>query len=164
VGFERVQCPIPHSGLKIYHRNSPLVQDIGDVITKTHRCVAFPNVYQRRVQPFELQDPTRPGHRKILSIFLIDPTQKVRSASDVAPQQRDWLIDTMRGAGKNSLFSRLPDEILAMIAEQIDETMGRSDAENYREEFVAERTAFVERNNKENFEVVRTRVCLGSTT
>ena len=158
-----MRCPIPRSGLKISHRNSPLVQDIGDVITKTHRCVALPNLYQRRVQPFELQDPTRPGYRKILSIFLIDPTQKILSTSDVAPQQRDWLIDTMRGAGKNSLFSRLPDEILAMIAEQIGEKIGRLDAERYREKFVAERIAFVERNNKENFEVVRTRVRLAST-
>jgi len=27
-------------------RDSPCVQDIGNVITKTHRCVAFPNIYQ----------------------------------------------------------------------------------------------------------------------
>jgi len=134
-------------------RRSPLVQGVGGVITKCHRCVAFPNLYQRRVQPFELQDHTKPGHRKIIFLFLIDPTRRIRSASYVAPQQRDWLIDTMRGAGENSLFSRLPDEILAMIAEQIDGKMGRLDAEKYREEFVAERTALEESNNKENFEV-----------
>jgi hypothetical protein len=63
-----------------------------------------------------------------------------------------------------SLFSRLPVEILTMIAEENDETMTRLDAEKYREEFVAERTAFEESNNKENFEVVRTRICLASTT
>lgn len=141
-----------------------MVQGVGGVITKCHRCVAFPNLYQRRVQPFELQDPTKPGHRKILFLFLVDPTWKIRSASDVEPQQRDWLFDHMRGAGENSLFSRLPDEILAMIAEHTDEKMGRLDAEKYREEFAAERTAFVEINNKENFEVVRARICLASTT
>jgi hypothetical protein len=149
---------------KIFHRNSPLVQDIGDVITKTHRCVAFPNLYQSRVQPFELQDPTKPGHRKILFLFLVDPAWEIPSASDVAPQQRDWLIDTMRGAGKNSLFSRLPDEVLAMIAEEVDETIGRLDAEKYREELVAERTAFVEKVNRCNFEVVRALIRLVSTT
>ena len=74
------------------------------------------------------------------------------------------MIDTMRGAGKNSLFSRLPDEILAMIAEEVDEKISRLDAEKYREKYVAERTAFVEKVNKCNFEVVRARTCLVSTT
>ena len=141
-----------------------MVQDIGDVITKDQRCVAFPNLYQHRVQPFELQDPTKPGHRKIFFLFLADPIRKISSATDVAPQQRDWLIDTMRGAGKNSLFSRLPDEILAMIAGEVDEKIGRLDAEKYREKLVAERTVFVEKVNKCNFEVVRARTCLVSTT
>ena len=141
-----------------------MVQDIGDVIAKDQRCVAFPNLYQHRVQPFELQDPTKPGHRKIFFLFLADPIRKISSATDVAPQQRDWLIDTMRGAGKNSLFSRLPDEILAMIAEEVDEKIGRLHAEKYREKMVAERTAFAERVNESNFEVVRAPTCPVSTT
>ncbi|KAF9781872.1 hypothetical protein BJ322DRAFT_250167 [Thelephora terrestris] len=132
---------------------SPLVQDVGDVIIKPHRCVAFPNLYQHRVEPFELQDPTRLGHRKILLLFLVDPIRRIPSASDVAPQQRDWVVDAMRGAGANSLFARLPDEILAMIAEYIDRTMSRLEAEKYREALLAGRTAFVEENNKDSFEV-----------
>ncbi|KAF9781873.1 hypothetical protein BJ322DRAFT_1078847 [Thelephora terrestris] len=132
---------------------SPLVQDVGDVITKAHRCVAFPNLYQRRCQPFELQDPTKPGHMKILSLFLVDPTWRVPSASDVAPQQQSWVIDAMRGAGANSLFARLPDEILAVIAERLDEKMSRSEAEKYRDKMGAESVAFVTENNKDIFEV-----------
>jgi len=38
------------------------------------RCIAFPNIYQHRVSPFELRDKSKPGHRKILAFFLVDPT------------------------------------------------------------------------------------------
>ena len=86
-------------------RNAPCVQGVGDVITKTHRCIAFPNLYQHRLQPFGLEDPTRPGHRRVLVFFLVDPTQKVLSATDVAPQQ-GWITKTVDGTGQNeSTFS-----------------------------------------------------------
>ncbi|KAF9643672.1 hypothetical protein BDM02DRAFT_3104103 [Thelephora ganbajun] len=137
-------------------RDSPLVQDIGDVVTKTNRCVAFPNLYQHQVQPFHLEDATRPGHRKIIVFFLVDPTQRVPSATDVAPQQREWVTEAMHGAGANSAFARLPIEILTMISQESDGTMDRSEAEKYREELMAERTVFVKANNEGYFEIVCT--------
>ena len=133
------------------------MQNIGDVVTKTHRCVAFPNLYQHQVQPFHLEDPTRPGHRKILVFFLVDPTQRIPSATDVAPQQREWVAGAMQGAGPNSVFAKLPTELLTMISEENDETMTRLEAEKYREELMAERTVFVEINNDAYFGLVRTR-------
>ena len=81
------------------------------MITKTHRCVAFPNLYQHQVQPFRLEDPTKPGHRRILALFLVDPTQKILSATDVAPQQRGWISKTTHGAGQNSAFAKLSVEL-----------------------------------------------------
>src|ERR1700753_2234590 len=99
-------------------RYSILLQEIGDVITKTHRCVAFPNLYQHQVRPFHLEDPTKPGHRKILVFFLVDPTQRVPSATDVAPQQREWVTETLHDADANSALRRLPLEILAMISKE----------------------------------------------
>ena len=136
-------------------RDSPLVQDIGDVVTKTHRCVAFPNLYQHQVQPFNLEDPTKPGHRKILVFFLVDPTQRVPSATGVAPQQSEWVTEVMHSAGANSVFAKLPVEILTMISEENDGTMTRLDAEKYREELMAERTVFVEENDEAYFGMVR---------
>jgi len=130
-----------------------LVQDIGDVVTKTHRCVAFPNLYQHQVQSFHLEDPTRSGHRKILVFFLVDPTQRVPSATDIAPQQREWAADAMHSAGANSVFGKLPVEILTMISEE-NGTMTHLDAEKYREELMAERTVFVEDNDKAYFGMV----------
>jgi hypothetical protein len=137
-----------------------LVQDIGDVVTKAHRCIAFPNLYQHQVQPFDLEDRTRSGHRKILVFFLVDPTQRVPSATEVAPQQREWVTEAMHNASTSSVLARLPVEILTMISEENDGTMTRPDAEKYREELMAERTVFVEENNEVYFGMVRTTIRL----
>ncbi|KAF9779818.1 hypothetical protein BJ322DRAFT_1167008 [Thelephora terrestris] len=132
-------------------RDLPLVQNIGDVVTKAHRCVAFPNLYQHQVQPFRLEDPTKPGHRKILVFFLVDPTQTIPSATNVPPQQREWVTEAMHSADGNSALAKLPVEVLTMISEANDGTMTRSEAEKYREELMAERTVFVEANDQDYF-------------
>lgn len=150
--------PQTHPLKEMYLRESACVQRIGDVITKIHRCVAFPNLYQHQVQPFRLEDPTKPGSRKILVFFLVDPTQKVPSTTEVAPQQREWVSEAIHGASANSALARLPAEIRMMISEENDGTMTRSEAERYREELMAERTVFVEESNNEYFEMVRTRI------
>ena len=130
------------------------MQDIGDVITKTNRCVAFPNLYQHRVQPFRLEDPTKPGHRKILVFFLVDPTHRVFSTTDVGPQQREWVTEAMRDADQNSGFAKLPIEILKMISNENDEAMTRSEAEKYREELMSERVVCVKENDRTYFGAV----------
>jgi len=135
-------------------RSSPCVQDIGDVITKTHRCAAFPNLYQHRVQPFRLGDPTKPGHRKILVFFLVDPTQRILSATEVAPQQREWVTEAMYGAGQISAFGKLPVELLRMISKANEGAMTRSEAEDYRKELMSERVVSVEENDRTYFGAV----------
>ena len=160
VGFK---CAISLSGeLKSTTiRDHTLVQDIGDIVTKTHRCIAFPNLYQHQVRPFHLENPARSGHRKILVFFLVDPTQRVPSATEVAPQQREWVAEAMHGAGANSVLAKLPVEILTMISEENDGTMTRSEAEKYREELMSERTVFVEETDVEDyFGMVRASICL----
>ena len=130
------------------------MQGVGDVITKSNRCVAFPNLYQHRVQPFRLKDRTKPGHRKILVFFLVDPTQRVRSATNVAPQQREWVTEAMSGAGQISAFGKLPVELLEMISNANEGPMTRLEAEEYRKELMSERVVFAENSNKLYFEKV----------
>jgi len=144
----------------VHIRDSPCVQGIGDVITKTHRCVAFPNLYQHQVQPFRLEDPTKPGHRKILVFFLVDPTQRVPSATDVAPQQRERVTEAMWNAGQNSTFSKLPIELLTMISGENEGAMSRLEAEKYREELISERVIAEEENSRTYFGRARPRVPL----
>jgi len=124
------------------------------VITKTDRCIAFPNLYQHQVQPFRLTDPQKPGHRKILVFFLVDPTFRVPSATDVAPQQKEWLTDLTHRSNLGTHFAKLPVELLDLIVEECGEAMTREEAEAYREELMGERSVAVRDSNSSYFEVV----------
>ncbi|CAL9549260.1 DUF4246 domain-containing protein [Streptomyces sp. enrichment culture] len=101
-----------------------LNQVLGTASTPAGRCLAFPNVLQHRVGPFRLADPTRPGHRKILAFFLIDPSERIVSTSDV-PEQQPW------------------SGTAAMTLEQ---------AREYRQQLMTERTFFVAEHNEEVYE------------
>jgi hypothetical protein len=61
----------------------PLVQTRGFVTCQENRCIAFPNTMQHRVAPFQLEDETKPGIRKILVFFLVDPNERVLSTLHV---------------------------------------------------------------------------------
>jgi hypothetical protein len=45
-----------------------------------------------QVQPFKLADPAKPGVRKILVFFLVDPGTPVLSTARVPPQRLDWMV------------------------------------------------------------------------
>lgn len=60
-----------------------MVQPLDGINTKQDRCIVFPNIYQHQVQPFELEDKTRPGSRQILVFFLIDPQKPILSTTNV---------------------------------------------------------------------------------
>ncbi|KAJ6783610.1 hypothetical protein PWT90_05286 [Aphanocladium album] len=75
-------------------------QPYGDVKTPQGRILAFPNTLQHRVSPFTLQDPTKPGHRRFLALWLVDPHVRVISTANVPPQQKDWwTAEHSNGAG-----------------------------------------------------------------
>ncbi|MFI8529506.1 DUF4246 domain-containing protein [Streptomyces aquilus] len=101
-----------------------LNQLLGSASTPAGRCLAFPNVLQHRVGSFRLTDPTRPGHRKILAFFLVDPSHKIVSTSDVPPQQ-PW------------------SDSSPMTLEQ---------AKEYREQLMQERKFFVDEHNEQLYE------------
>ncbi|KAK6203647.1 uncharacterized protein RJT21DRAFT_113538 [Scheffersomyces amazonensis] len=68
-----------------------MVREIGHVQALTNRIVVFPNIFQHQVQPFELLDKSKPGRRRILCFFVVDPyNQIVKSTLDVPPQQLHW--------------------------------------------------------------------------
>ena len=131
--------------------DDPLNQDLGHIVAVEDKCVAFPNIYQHRVEPFKLADPTRPGHRKILAFFLTDPYQIVHSTMMVPPQQREWYLDEME---RIPGMRQLPQELFDMIADYaLEGTITRAEAEADREKLMAERKTFVMKHNKEVFEV-----------
>ncbi|MEU9027538.1 DUF4246 domain-containing protein [Streptomyces sp. NPDC048383] len=101
-----------------------LNQLLGSAETPAGRVLAFPNVLQHRVSPFRLTDATRPGHRKILAFFLVDPSERITSTGDVPPQQ-PW-SDTS--------------------------TMTLEQAQDYRDELMRERKFFVAEHNEQLYE------------
>ena len=67
---------------------------------------------QHKVSPFKLADPTRPGHRKLLALFLVDPHIKIISTENVPPQQHAWWKENVETAG---VFQKLPPELAEMV-------------------------------------------------
>lgn len=132
--------------------DGPLVQNLGSVQTKAGRCIAFPNIYQHCVQPFKLVDASRPGHRKILALFLVDPHVQIPSTTVVMPQQQDWVYETLIESSLDSHLQKLPAELLKMVSEVGGHSMSREEAFAYREKLMDERTQFVQVNNEEYFE------------
>lgn len=111
------------------------------MITKRDRCIAFPNFYQHQVQPFRLLDPQKPGYRKILALLLVDPTYRIPSATDVGPQQKEWLADLTHGSNAGTHFAKLPAELLDSIVGECGNVMTREEAEAYRKELTDGRAA-----------------------
>ncbi|KAI0970801.1 hypothetical protein F4678DRAFT_461931 [Xylaria arbuscula] len=116
----------------------PALQRLGRVVTREGRLIAFPNVLAHQVQPFKLADETRPGHRKILAMFLVDPHVRVLSTSVVPPQRKDWWAREVR---KVSPLSGLPLEIFDLIIDFVDGfPMSWEDAVATRELLMRERS------------------------
>ncbi|KAJ3032511.1 hypothetical protein HDV00_007433 [Rhizophlyctis rosea] len=124
-----------------YDEEETLNERLSHVTAHQGRGVVFPNIYQHRVAPFSLLDPTRPGYRKILCFFLVHPHRTVLDTSRVPPQQREWLKEEMDRAVTNMLGSELPPELVDMVWERTggDFGMSEEEAKAFRVELMEER-------------------------
>jgi hypothetical protein len=95
----------------------PRVQDMGSVLTREGRLLAFPNVLMHRVNPFELRDKSKPGHRKIVALFLVDPNAPILSTANVPPQRKDWWEELMV---EKQTLGRLPQELQDQVMREVD--------------------------------------------
>ncbi|KAF9530898.1 hypothetical protein CPB83DRAFT_762281 [Crepidotus variabilis] len=93
------------------------IQEVGGVQTRQGRLITFPNILQHRVQPFNLEDPSKPGHRKTLALFLVDPYIEVLRTAKIPPQRVDWWAECFQKL--DTPLSRLPMEIRNLIFDQI---------------------------------------------
>lgn len=99
-------------------KDDPPLQCLPTVLTRSHRMLAFNNVMQHRVGPCSLRDRSRPGHRKILALFLVDPHVPILSTSHVPPQQRDWWAERVRQEGR---FRDLPEELFQQVMGEVED-------------------------------------------
>ena len=133
------------------------VQFLGGVATPQGRLLTFPNVLQHQVQPFKLADPTKKGHRKILALFLVDPTIKVISTANVPCQRKDWWKEEVQSIP--SALDRLPVELQDEIFERVKGfPISLEDAKEKRLLLMRERKNFEVKQN-DMFHIVRFSLC-----
>jgi len=139
------------------------VQELGGVETSEGRLLTFPNILQHCVGPFRLADPTKPGHRKIVALFLVDPNIKVISTAHVPCQQQEWWWEmvmakdgnssvrsaTAAGSSKKApLVGEIPIELQDNILDGVNFPISLEEAKALRLDLMEERKAFVVQNDK----------------
>lgn len=143
-----------YSSLESYlgvQQDGPAIQDLGSVLTRPGRLLAFPNVLQHRVGSFELEDKTKPGHRMILAMFLIDPHRRILSSANVPPQRKDWWSESVHDT---PALNRLPNELFSQVIDMVDSfPLSWESAVAIRADLMKERSNFTEQLEGEFEEV-----------
>ncbi|KAJ5394355.1 uncharacterized protein N7487_011996 [Penicillium crustosum] len=136
--------------------NRDITQDLGAVACKEGRLLTFPNTVQHCVSPFSLVDPSKPGHRKILALFLVDPHRRIISSANVPPQQEDWGHERQNAV--NQALACLPVELQNIVQNDLEPMMTMEKAKEYRLELMKER-GYRSGKYNENFETGDFRLC-----
>ncbi|KAF8885778.1 hypothetical protein BD779DRAFT_1646453 [Infundibulicybe gibba] len=126
----------------------PAIQEIGSIETKEGRLITFPNIFQHRAQPFSLADPSKPGHCKVLALYLVDPHIRIISTANVPCQRRDWWREKVIRGGPRRLVN-LPLELQDLIFEQIDDfPISMEKAKKLRLELMEDHHAYADIHSK----------------
>ncbi|KAJ5092800.1 Protein of unknown function DUF4246 [Penicillium angulare] len=91
-----------------------VTQELGGVICKEGKLIAFPPTVQHRLSPFSLVDKSKPGHCKVLVLSLVDPHRRIISSANVPPQREDWGREKT-DLVQSKLAKHLPFELGEMI-------------------------------------------------
>ncbi|OAJ32829.1 hypothetical protein BDEG_28709 [Batrachochytrium dendrobatidis JEL423] len=122
-------------------------QYIGSLELPNGRCVVYPNRYQHKEQSFELADPTQPGHCKILTFFVVNPSRRIVSTAHVAPQQPQWYNSSLDKAP-------IPPELWNDATQYIQGVQSPAEAKHYRDELTSDRIQITTAYNKYIYERV----------
>ncbi|KAF0315754.1 hypothetical protein GQ607_017039 [Colletotrichum asianum] len=118
---------------------TPSLQKVGFATMREGLMLVYPNVVQQKESAFQLKDSTRPGHRKVLTLYLVDPRVQILSTANVPPQQADWWaaeFSTSEGQLKG-----LPKEVIDMVVEKVsDFPIPKQEARRIRDELLLERS------------------------
>lgn len=96
----------------------------------------FPNSCQHRIGPLKLIDKSKPGKRKILVFFLIDPNARILSTRNVPPQQMSWYEDELL---KIPPFDRLDEYTVRYITRFLEWPLSMKDAISFRNKLLRSR-------------------------
>ncbi|GLD97142.1 hypothetical protein PINS_up005825 [Pythium insidiosum] len=121
--------------------DQPLVQSLGAATAVDGRCIVFPNTLQHKVEPFQLEDPSKPGVRKILAFFLVNPSKKIPSTSVIPPQQEDWLVEADRDELR-AIYGVSDSSGDDTVLDSLGAGMSSEDARYHRKRLMEERGPF----------------------
>ncbi|EGF84279.1 hypothetical protein BATDEDRAFT_22177 [Batrachochytrium dendrobatidis JAM81] len=123
-----------------YQRASDMYwKDVYDIINRESRR----NQY---IGSLEVpNDPTQPGHCKILTFFVVNPACRTVSTAHVAPQQPQWY---------NSSLDKtpIPPELWNDATQYIQGVQSPAEAKHYRDELTSDRTRITAAYNKKLYE------------
>ncbi|KAG2155739.1 hypothetical protein DEU56DRAFT_768971 [Suillus clintonianus] len=126
----------------------PCHQYIGSVPIRQGLCIAFPNIYQYRLTPFSLVDPSKEGHQRIIGLYLVDPSiAPLASTQRVPPQQKAWSRLGLEKGTRGIFAVELVDKVL----NEVDGVLDMDEAVECRERMVRERTRLLVLNDIQHF-------------
>jgi hypothetical protein len=82
--------------------------------------IANKSFSQHRVSPFKLVDPTKPGHRRFVALWLVDPNIRIINTANVPPQQMSWYAEELLGTtteSRKEALEKLPAELVLLLKE-----------------------------------------------
>ncbi|KAJ2108526.1 hypothetical protein GGI01_002197 [Coemansia sp. RSA 376] len=106
-----------------------LSQEVGSVGIKDGQCLVFPSIYQHKMPELKLEDLTKPGHCKMLTFYVVDPSTRIPSTEIVPPQQQDWWIEDVLSSEP---LGSLPHLIIDRIMNRVDYPISLKDAKELR--------------------------------
>ncbi|KAK4863157.1 hypothetical protein LT330_001935 [Penicillium expansum] len=114
------------------------LQTLGSVGTNQGRFLAWSNSLRYKTRPITLDDKSRPGHQRFISLFLVDPHYRICSTQNVPAQQhKEWRDAVL---GEMACFTKLPQEIADTIMDQTgDWPIGSAEAQKWKYDSEAER-------------------------
>lgn len=132
-----------------FKNGESLIQNLGSVTCIQGRAVCWGNNLQHQVQNFELIDKTKPGYRKILVIFLVNPRNEIISTDIIPPQNYKWLEDLMK---QEKPIPGMPHDLQAHILKQTDWHFTHEKAIQVRDDLMQERKYFTSVVTEQRFE------------
>eukprot|EP00039_Didymoeca_costata_P001972 m.56652 g.56652 ORF g.56652 m.56652 type:complete len:712 (-) comp11051_c0_seq2:288-2423(-) len=118
-------------------RSAVISENIGSIVAQKNRVVVFPNLLQHQVQPFSLADNTKPGYRKIMALFVVDPLGPVLSTKDAKYFDKESFAIELHSIPP---FDSLPFELILRILAFTKHVMTLDEANRYREQLMEQRS------------------------
>lgn len=127
------------------------IQNYGSVETRPGRLLAFPNVFQHRVSPFELIDKTKPGHRRFIALWLVDPHLRIISTANVPPQQQSWWMENTFDNITESQAEGIPPTVAQLLLSRVPDHPGLQEVLKTGQRLPQEITDMVKAEVEESF-------------